>query len=92
MGEADVLHLLFHPASLSGTQAVDEAVNLVNRSADVKVGLQVVYRLELATGIIQTANNQMTEHLIVNGIEADLVIQRPIHQFGTTDLHLGVRQ
>ncbi|MBR5653444.1 MAG: hypothetical protein IKX22_05120 [Prevotella sp.] len=92
LGIAYLLNPVLDAAALGRAQAVYETVYLVPAHADMEITPQIVHRLKLATGSEQAAHHQVAEHLILNRIVADTVIQRAVNQLGTIHPDLGVGQ
>ena len=58
----------------------------------MKITLQIVYSLQLASWIEKTADDDVAEHAIPDGIIADTVIESAEDEFWADDLHLRIVQ
>ena len=67
-------------------------IDAVNRCVNMQISVKIFNCPEFAAGIEQATHNQMTEHLVFNGVVANLVIKGAIDQFRTEHPHLGVGQ
>ena len=81
---ADLLHLLLVGAG----EFVHVAVDLLHMHLRTSLLLQVPHGLELAAGVHDAREDQVTEHLIGNGPEADLLEEPPQYEFGTQQDHI----
>ena len=58
----------------------------------MKITIQVVHRLKLAPRIEEAADDYIAEHVILDGIIADAVIESAEDEFRADDMHLRVVQ
>lgn len=90
MSIAYLLHLIFDAAAFRRAESIHKPVDAVYRLVHMEVAAQVPNRLELAARVEQTTHHQMAEHIIIDGIVANPVIERAVNQLRTTHPHLGV--
>ena len=58
----------------------------------MQVTLQIVHRLQFASGVEQATDDDVAEHLVADGVVAYAVEERTEHKLRANDLHLGIVQ
>ena len=76
----------------TAAEVVKKTVDFAQAVPHMKIPFQIVHGLQLTTGIKQTADDHVSEHVAGNIAVAYPIIKPSKHQFRTDDLYLCIVQ